>query len=290
MAFGEAVRAKTFDLAETPLGKVGIIAVLAHALEKAVAKLADIAVFLEGGQRAAEAIGFFWREARADDGDLHGLFLKQRHAHGLAQHLAQRVGREGDFLFPVATADIGVNHVALDRAGADDGDLDHQVIEGARLHAGQEVHLRAGFDLKHANAVGLAEHVIDGGVLGRQRGELVVGVVVHLQEVEGFSDAGEHAEGEDIDFEDAKAFDVVLVPADDSAVFHRGVLDGDKLIKATFGHDEAADMLAEVAWEALYFGDQLQGQGKAVVGGIKPDLAQLLLGHAGGVEEAPKLG
>ena len=71
-----------------------------------------------------------------------------------------------------------MNHVALDRAGADDGDLDHQIVKAARAHAGQEVHLRAAFYLKHPNAIGLAEHVINLGVLGRQVGQCVAGPVV----------------------------------------------------------------------------------------------------------------
>jgi hypothetical protein len=104
----------------------------------------------ERGQRPAQAVGFLGRKPRAHDGDLHRLFLKQRHAQRLAQHAAQRVRRKADPFLPVAAAQIGVDHVALDGAGADDRDLDHQIIEGARPHPGQEVHLRPAFHLKHA--------------------------------------------------------------------------------------------------------------------------------------------
>ena len=74
--------------------------------------------------------------------------------------------------------------------------------------------------------------------------------------------------GKDIDLEDAKRVDVVLVPADDGAVLHRGVFHGDEFVEAAFGDDEAADVLGEVAGEALDFEDQLQGQGEALVGGV----------------------
>jgi hypothetical protein len=42
-------------------------------------------------------------------------------------------------LQPLAAAQIGMHHVALDRAGADDRDLDHQVVEGAGLSRGSMV-------------------------------------------------------------------------------------------------------------------------------------------------------
>ena len=53
-----------------------------------------------------------------------------------------------------------MHHAALDRAGAHDGDLDHQVVETARLHARQHGHLRARLDLEHADRVGVADHVV----------------------------------------------------------------------------------------------------------------------------------
>jgi hypothetical protein len=45
-----------------------------------------------------------------------------------------------------------MHHVALDRAGAHDRDLDHQVVEAARPHPRQEVHLRPAFHLEDAEA------------------------------------------------------------------------------------------------------------------------------------------
>jgi hypothetical protein len=41
-----------------------------------------------------------------------------------------------------------MHHVALDRAGTHDRDLNDQIVEGPRLHARQHRHLRAGFDLE----------------------------------------------------------------------------------------------------------------------------------------------
>jgi hypothetical protein len=129
VAFGEAVGAEALDLGKAALGEILVVAVRAHAAQEAGAELADVAVLLEGGERAAQAVGLLRGEARADDGDLHRLFLEQRHAQRLAQHLAQRVGGEAHLLLAVSASDEGMHHVALDRAGADDRDLDHEVVE-----------------------------------------------------------------------------------------------------------------------------------------------------------------
>ena len=96
-----------------------------------------------------------------------------------AEHLFQLVGRsmvgmrrgELDSLVAAAAAQIGVDHVALDGAGADDRDLDDEIVEFARLQSRQHVHLRAALDLEHADRIGLAQHVVDGGIVARHGGE-----------------------------------------------------------------------------------------------------------------------
>ena len=195
--------------------------------DEAVVEFADVAVLLERRQRAAQAVGLLGREARADDGDLHRLFLEQGHAEGLAQHLAQRVGGEADLLLPVPAAQEGVDHVALDRPRADDRDLDHEVVEAARPHPGQEVHLGAGFHLKDAKAVGAAEHV------GRSRGPRAAGwqgvkrwwwCWSRRSKALRMQDSMPSARMSTLRM--PQRVDVVLVPADDGAVLHRRVLDG----------------------------------------------------------------
>ena len=54
----------------------------------------------------------------------------------------------------------------LDGAGADEGDLHHQVVEVAGLEPGQGGHLGPALHLEHADGVGLAQHVVDLGLLG----------------------------------------------------------------------------------------------------------------------------
>ena len=73
-----------------------------------------------------------------------------------------------DRLLAVAAAQVGMHHVALDRAGPDDRHLDHQVVEAPRLQPRQHAHLRPALDLKHAHRVGPADHLVDRRVFRRE--------------------------------------------------------------------------------------------------------------------------
>ena len=77
-----------------------------------------------------------------------------------------------------------------------------------------------------------------------------------LDQVEAFADAGQHAEREHVDLEDAELVDVVLVPFDEGAVVHRAIADRHGLGQRPLGQDEAADMLRQMARHA----DQLLGE------------------------------
>ena len=189
MAFGKAVAAEALDLLEAAFGEVAVIAARRHAADHLLAERVDGADIAERRHGAAQAVGLFRRELRRHDGELHRLFLEQRHAQRLAQHLFQFVGRtvlgrrrgEDDRLLPAAPAQIGMHHVALDRARAHDRDLDDEIVEFARPQARQHVHLRAAFDLEHADGVGLAQHVVDGGVFARHGGEIEVRAFMHAR-------------------------------------------------------------------------------------------------------------
>ena len=91
VAFWKAVRAEAFDLRKTAFGKIVFVAVLAHAAHEEGAEFRDGAVFFEGGEGPTQAVGLFGGETRADNGDLHRLFLKERHAEGFAKDCAKFV-------------------------------------------------------------------------------------------------------------------------------------------------------------------------------------------------------
>ncbi len=149
-----------------------------------------------------------------------------------------------------------MHHVALDRPGPDDRDLDDEVVEAARLQPRQHVHLRPALDLEHAERIALAQHVVDAGHLARDGRQLAPLAMMLLDQVERLAHAGQHAEREHVDLEDAQLLDVVLVPFDEGAVGHRAIADRHRLGQQPLGQDEAADMLGQMPRHA----DHLLGQ------------------------------
>ena len=138
----KAVGAEPLDLAKAPFGEFRLIAARDHAGDHLVVEFRHIAMFLEGRHGAAQLIGLASGKAGTDNGDLHRLFLKQRHAKGSFKYPAERVRRVAHFFQASAAAQIGVHHVALDRARANDCHLHHKVVEAARLKTRQHRHLR----------------------------------------------------------------------------------------------------------------------------------------------------
>ncbi len=68
--------------------------------------------------------------------------------------------------------------------------------------------------------------------------------------VERAADGGQHAERQAVDLEQAQRIEVVLVPLDDGAVGHRGVLDRHHALEQAARDHEAADVLRQVARKA----------------------------------------
>ena len=64
-----------------------------------------------------------------------------------------------------------MHHITLNRAGADDRNLNDEIVEFFRLEARQHVDLCPAFHLKHADGIALGQHVIGGFIVLRHIGE-----------------------------------------------------------------------------------------------------------------------
>ena len=117
----------------------------------------------------------------------------------------------------VSAPQVGVYGAALDGSGADQGDLDDQVVEGAGFESGQGGQLGAGLDLEHPDGVGLSEHGVHGVVGQVEVGQVDGGVFVFGDEVDGVVQGGEHAQAEQVELDQADRGAVVLVPLHISA-------------------------------------------------------------------------
>ena len=171
-----------------------------------------------------------------------------------------------------------MHHVALDRARPHDRDLDDEIVEFARFEPRQHRHLRAALDLEDAERVGAGEHLVDRRVLGRDRGELETAAVMLLDQRKGLADAGQHAERQDVDLQNAERVEVVLVPFDDGAVLHRRVLDRHQFGQRPAGDHKTADMLREMPRKADQLGGEVERHAQSAVGGVEPGLAHPLIG------------
>ena len=254
MAFGKTIAAKALNLFVTAFGKILLIAALHHAIDHLVLILRHGAGIAEGRHCAAQAIGLIRRKRGGDHRQFHRLFLKQRDTKRAGQDIVQLLGvmRRGgggifDLLLPVAPPQIRVDHVALNRAGANNRDLDDEVVKLFGLQAGQHVDLRTAFDLKCADAVALLQHRIDRRVFGGNAVQAIRPAACLPQHFETFADAGQHTQCQDIDLQQVQRVDIVLVPFNEGPVRHRAIVDRHGFIQPVFGQDIAADMLRQMA-------------------------------------------
>lgn len=244
--FRKAVRAEAFELTKGLLGEVALIAAVDHPFDQLLLESGDAAGEFERGHGFAQHVGFAGREAGAFDRHAHGLFLKERDAQGLAEHFFELWLREDDGLQPFPAAQIGVDHVSLDRSRPDDRDLHDEIVEGPRLQPRQHRHLRAGFDLKGSERVGAPDHRIGARVLGRDGGEIEMDSFVIGEHVEATLHAAQHSESQHVDLHELQGVDVVLVPFDHLPRVHRRRLDRDQLVEPVLREHESAGMLRQM--------------------------------------------
>jgi hypothetical protein len=147
-----------------------------------------------------------------------------------------------------------MHHVALDRAGPHDGDLDDQVVIIAGLEPGQHAHLGAGLDLEHPHRVGRAEHVVHLRVLhghgGKTQRRQVRPPRIRIDQRDGLADGGEHPERQHIHLEQAQGLQVVLLPLDHGTVLHRGIFHRHQFAQRALADDEAPHVLGQMTGKA----------------------------------------
>jgi len=141
------------------------------------------------------------------------------------------------------TLQIGVDHVALDRPGADNRHLDHQIVEFTRPQPGQHIHLRAAFDLEHPERIALAQHCVSFRILSGHSGQIEPSFMMLFKQIEAFPDTGQHPQRQHIHFQDAERVDIVFVPFDEGPLGHRAIADRHGFGQRALRQDKAAHML-----------------------------------------------
>ena len=254
--FGKTVFTEPEDLLEDAIGVLLFAAVPEQSVFKLFLEWAEPALPFPGRHRAAQLVGFARSKARRNHCDFHDLFLEQRNAEGAFEHPLYLRAGIFDLLQAVLAAQVRMHHVALDGARPHDGNFDHQVVELLRLQSRKHRHLRARFDLEHADGVGLLDHRVDGGILGRDVLHPERGAAAVPDKVQSAPDRREHAQAEHVHFHQADSIQVVLVPFDDRPVGHCRVLDRHEARNLASSDHEATDVLGEVPRKAAQFADQ----------------------------------
>ena len=146
---------------------------------------------------------------------------------------------------------------ALDRPGADQGNLDDEVVEAPRLEPRQRRHLCPRLDLEHADRVGTAEHGVDVVFLG-QLGEVDVVTAVLADEVDGVVQRRQHPQAEEVELDESGSSAVVLVPLQHGAVGHPPPLHRAHLDHRPVADHHPAGVDAEVAGGVLDLGGEIE--------------------------------
>ena len=172
-----------------------------------------------------------------------------------------------------------MHHVALDRPGPDDRHLDHQVVEAAGFKPRQHRHLRPALHLEDADGIRLAQHVVDGRILGRHGGKRQRAPAVALDQLERLAHAGQHAERQDVDLQNAERVEVLLVPLEHRALGHRRVLDRHHFAERALGDHHAAGVLREVAGKADQFAGEIDDHAQGGISGVETDARHVRRHH-----------
>ena len=185
-----------------------------------------------------------------DHGNLEHLLLEKRNTQSACQDRLQSRIEILHFLAAGPPGQVRMHHVALDRAGSDNGDLDDHIVKTFRFQARQGRHLGAAFDLKNTDGVGFLHHLKRGRIVLRNMGQIERTPAFAAQFKRVLHD-GHHAQAEQIDFHDAEIFTVVLVPLRHHASRHGGILQRHKRAQFILTNDHAAGVLTEMAGQPI---------------------------------------
>ena len=185
--------------------------------------------------------------------------------------------RVADRLAPLPALQIRVHHLPHDGPGADDGHLDHDVVEIPGAQAGQAGHLRPALHLEHAHGVGLLERGVDGGIVGRKMGQVHGLAVVAMDEGERVFERGHHAQPQQIHLDDAQVGAVFLVPLHHHAAGHGGGLERHHRIELALADHHAAGVLAQVPGQVLRRFAQLEELADAGMAEVEAGVGELAL-------------
>ncbi|MCY1223311.1 hypothetical protein D9M72_354320 [compost metagenome] len=143
-----------------------------------------------------------------------------------------------------------MHHATLNRARPNDRHFDDEVIEGARLQAGQHRHLGARLNLEHAHRIRPRNHLVGLRIFRWDVLQLKCFSALLRHQIQGSPDRRQHAEREHVNLEQPQGVKVVLVPLDHAAIGHGRVLDWHQPGKLATREHKTSCVLGEMPREA----------------------------------------
>ena len=143
VALGKAVVREGRHLGEDLVGNPRGDATFVHAVVETLTQSLHARTRTLRPHRLAQLVRLGRGETGDIDGHLHQLLLEQRDTQCLRERVLEQRMQIGNRFETVATPDVGVHRAALNGAGTDECHLHDEVVERARLEAGQRGHLCA---------------------------------------------------------------------------------------------------------------------------------------------------
>ena len=184
-----------------------------------------------------------------------------------------------------------MHHVSLDRTGPYDRCLDHKIVEAARLHPRQKVHLGTAFHLEDTQTVPPCTAC-------RRRRDPRAAVWRAYNRSGGVSGSDQTPCGYSSAFP-APATSTFRMPSASISSLSQQITVRSSIVAFSIGTSSSnrpsVMMNPPTCWDrcrgkTLDLEDQLQRLLQPPVIRVQPDFAQLLVGHSGRVEEPPQLG
>ena len=237
MRLREAEAREADELVEDAVRRLRVDALLAGALDEALAERLQRVVAALAAHRTAQALCLADREARRARSRPRAPGPERRRRRSRPERLSQELVVDRPLVVRVLArrcrrVDVRVHRLALDRPGPHERDLDGDVVEVLGLRAQEALHLRAALDLERADRVRALDVVVDRLVVEGDAREVDHLAARSRDLVDAVLDCREHPEPEEVDLEEAGVGARVLVPLAELTSRHRRRLDRDELDRA----------------------------------------------------------
>src|SRR5262245_55353599 len=111
--------------------------------------------------------------------------------------------KRNDRLVACAPREIGMNHLAYDRAGPDQSHFHYEVIEIRRLQPRERRHLSATLHLEHADRVTSLQSLVDQWIILRKLAQIDFLTPMIPDQSEAIFEHRHHAEAKQVDLDNS---------------------------------------------------------------------------------------